>query len=430
VRSASAVTFDPVSHRTILFGGYDTAGYRKDTFLFDGQTWTQVTTPTSPSRRAAAAMSYDSVTQRVVLFGGFDGAHYLGDTWLWDGATLTWSPATPATSPTAVTGPMVFTDPLNGHVDCYGGYAGMFYQLKTWQWTGTTWVDLNPNTSPWARGAAVVATDWNRHKTVLFGGLGSVNTWNTWEWDGVDWQLMSPNTQPPNRYYSGAAYDPNLQSVVVYGGGSGGADLDDTWRWSGIDWEQLFPTFSPIPRESFGMTFDQNLFRVLVIGGEDSFTLYDETWQFDVPPHVAAYCTAGTTSHGCVADISGSGTPSASATSGFTISVAHAEGQKQGILFYGLDNTSFTPTSWGTGSSYLCVKPPTQRCVSQNSGGAINTCNGSFSLDWNAFIAGHPGALGAPFSAGQHVLAQQWFRDPPSPKSTSMSNALDFLVQP
>ena len=33
-------------------------------------------------------MSYDSVTQKVVLFGGFNGTFYLGDTWLWDGSTL------------------------------------------------------------------------------------------------------------------------------------------------------------------------------------------------------------------------------------------------------------------------------------------------------------------------------------------------------
>jgi hypothetical protein len=52
------------------------------------------------------------------------------------------------------------------------------------------------------------------------------------------------------------------------------------------------------------------------------------------------------------------------------------------------------------------------------------------SLDWNAFVASHPGAVGTPFSAGQLVQAQGWFRDPPSPKSTMLSNAIEFVVAP
>jgi hypothetical protein len=52
------------------------------------------------------------------------------------------------------------------------------------------------------------------------------------------------------------------------------------------------------------------------------------------------------------------------------------------------------------------------------------------SLDWNAFVANHPGALGAPFSAGQLVEAQGWFRDPPSPKATMLSDALEFALCP
>jgi hypothetical protein len=52
------------------------------------------------------------------------------------------------------------------------------------------------------------------------------------------------------------------------------------------------------------------------------------------------------------------------------------------------------------------------------------------SVDWNAFIATNPGALGNPFLAGQAVYAQGWFRDPPAPKTTSLSNALKFTVCP
>jgi hypothetical protein len=144
---------------------------------------------------------------------------------------------------------------------------------------------------------------------------------------------------------------------------------------------------------------------------------------------VTSYCTAGTTTNGCTATISGSGTPDANAGSGFTISLSTVEGQKQGILFYGI--TSAIAQPWATGStSFLCVKAPTQRMGVQNTGGTLNACDGSLSVDWNAFIASNPGALGNPFLAGQPVYAQGWFRDPPAPKTTSLSNALQFTVCP
>jgi hypothetical protein len=78
----------------------------------------------------------------------------------------------------------------------------------------------------------------------------------------------------------------------------------------------------------------------------------------------------------------------------------------------------------------LCVKQPTQRTPPQSSGGSALACNGSLTLDWLAFVANHAGALGAPFAAGDVVQAQAWFRDPPSPKTTQLTNALEFTLVP
>ncbi len=146
------------------------------------------------------------------------------------------------------------------------------------------------------------------------------------------------------------------------------------------------------------------------------------------PP--VSYCTGGVTSNACVAAISGTGTPSASAGSGFTISVANVEGGQQGILFYGADNSGFTPLAWGPSTSFMCVKSPVERMAPQSAGGTAGQCDGVLSVDWNAFIATHPFAVGQPFAAGQHVYAQGWFRDPPSPKTTMLSNGVHFVVCP
>jgi Tol biopolymer transport system component len=158
---------------------------------------------------------------------------------------------------------------------------------------------------------------------------------------------------------------------------------------------------------------------------------YYDVFVRDRRPPPDAYCTSGTSSHGCRASISASLNPSLSQASACNIAVANVEGQKLGILFYGIDNTGFTFGAWAPGStSYLCVKHPTQRTPIQNSGGTINACDGSFVLDWNAYQSTHPLALGNPWSIGDKVYVQAWFRDPPAVKSTNLSNALEMTYVP
>ena len=144
--------------------------------------------------------------------------------------------------------------------------------------------------------------------------------------------------------------------------------------------------------------------------------------------NTTSYCTAGVTTNGCKATMNAIGTPSATATSGYTIQVGNVEGAKQGLIFYSVTGQSAAP--WGTGTSFLCVKSPTQRIPAQNSGGTVNSCNGQLSVDWNAYMAAAPGAVGQPRFAGQVFRAQGWFRDPPASKSTNLSNALEFTLAP
>lgn len=142
-----------------------------------------------------------------------------------------------------------------------------------------------------------------------------------------------------------------------------------------------------------------------------------------------SYCTAGTSTNGCVPSISPSGSPSVSASSGFTIHVSNVEGGKQGLVFYGISGRN--ASAWGSGStSFLCVKSPTQRMTLASSGGTSGQCNGALSIDWLAYLSANPFALGAPFSGGVTVGAQAWYRDPPAVKTTNLSNALEFVTVP
>ncbi len=99
------------------------------------------------------------------------------------------------------------------------------------------------------------------------------------------------------------------------------------------------------------------------------------------------------------------------------LSVANLEGQEQGLVLYvGAGPAS---VAWGSGSSFLCVKAPTQRTGAEGSGGTTGACDGVLTLDWNAFVTASPSALGSPFSVGDKLYAQGWYRDPPASKSTN-----------
>lgn len=146
-------------------------------------------------------------------------------------------------------------------------------------------------------------------------------------------------------------------------------------------------------------------------------------------PGTLVYCTAGTTTNGCVPTIGASGSLSVASSSGCVVSVAQVEGQRAGLLLYGITGPVAFP--WGVGStSYFCVKSPTQRTAQQSSGGTAGQCDGSLALDLRAYLAANPGALGNPLTVGSSFSVQGWFRDPPAPRSTNLSDAVRIQTCP
>jgi hypothetical protein len=142
--------------------------------------------------------------------------------------------------------------------------------------------------------------------------------------------------------------------------------------------------------------------------------------------NVSTYCTAGTSVQGCVPNTTWSGVPSSDTASGFTLSFGGIPAQRSGTIFYGF--YSFV-TPWAPGSgSYKCIADPTVRTGYLFSGGTAGQCNGELRLDFNAWRAANPGALGNPYVAGQVIYAQGWFRDPGAPRQTNLSNGIRFTL--
>ena len=138
------------------------------------------------------------------------------------------------------------------------------------------------------------------------------------------------------------------------------------------------------------------------------------------------YCTAKTNSLGCVPQIAAQGTPSASSSSGFTVSVSNTRNDQSGLLFYGTNGRCSLPWKGGT----MCVQPPLMRTPLQDSGGnsaPANDCSGAYALDFNRWTAaGRDPAL----FAGQHVRAQYYSRDPGASFQLNLTDAVEFYLEP
>jgi hypothetical protein len=156
--------------------------------------------------------------------------------------------------------------------------------------------------------------------------------------------------------------------------------------------------------------------------------------QYQLPCSLTApvsYCTAKLNSLGCTPSISGLGTPSASANSGFTVRSINMRNNKPGIMLYSANGRAASPFTGGT----LCVGAGIKRAGGLNTGGTpspVNDCSGVMAIDLNAFRAGLLGGNPAPFLsvAGTMVNAQFWARDPgfSAPNNTQLSNGLEFTI--
>jgi len=338
------------------------------------------------------------------------------------------------------TGPALYAA---GWITTAGG-AGAVNIAK---WNGSSWSGLG-NTMTAVHYLPFVSTlsvfDNGTGAALYVGGLfrtvAGVTVNHLAKWNGSTWSALGSGFDNINDPYGGAT----VAALATFDEGSGpklfamgdfttagGVAVQGIARWSGSTWS---PVGQGLSNPVAGAVFDDSSGPALYVGGgfgsalnsHDSFVA---KWGCPFLNSGATYCTTGTTSNGCVPIISANGSASATAASGFSISINTLESHRLGVIFYGIHGQLAHP--WGAGgASLLCVKAPTQRLHPYDSGGSPGLCNGLISEDWNLFIATHASALGQPFLGGETVWAQGWFRDPPSAKTTGLSNGLVFAVAP
>lgn len=256
-----------VGSTVLHFGGLIGSSSVRDTWTFDGATWTERWRKPVSMKGAASA----TLNGKVVLFRNTE-------TWEWDGRS--WTQRTPATAPPARTYAAMAT--LGNKVVMYGGAD----DTRTWLWDGNTWTALTTATHPGARKYAGMAPLGN--KLVLFGGLNlsQLSLSDTWEFDGVNWRQLSPTNRPGARGgYGMAAVGGN---VLLFGGAyTDGANpantyyYSDAWLWNGTHWVSAArgpgARYAPILAELDG--------KAVLHGGRSSpasnGVFLNDTWLYD-----------------------------------------------------------------------------------------------------------------------------------------------------
>ncbi|HLY08679.1 MAG TPA: kelch repeat-containing protein [Planctomycetota bacterium] len=182
-RLGSAVVM--VGSKLFVIGGQTVAGFMNDLWILDFGSptpfWTNplVTSPMDP--RAFHTAVFDPVNNQIVVFGGFDGANYRNDTWALNltGAPF-WSLLTPTGIPPAARSNMtaVYNSAAQMMI-VFGGNAVSGSENDVWLLTlsGTPiWspvlVDVFPSGTapPGTRGSHAAIFDDAGSKMIIFGG--------------------------------------------------------------------------------------------------------------------------------------------------------------------------------------------------------------------------------------------------------------------
>lgn len=266
--ASHAAVYDLARDRMVLNGGHGpTFVTEAVTWEFDGLAWTSTPPLQSPPGRYSHAMAYDAARGLTVLFGGQPSAAWdtvVDDTWEYDGST--WMQITPAIVPPPRRSHAMAYDLLRNRVVMFGGWRSNANNFNdTWEYDGNTWTPRQVP-GPTGRCEHAMCFDMVRARTVLFGGtIGLAVNAETWEWDGISWQQHVPTTSPGGRAGHAMAYDLARSVSVLHGGDPNGAE---TWEWDGVTWQQHGS--APIGKTNHTLVYDARLQRVTRFGG---FTL-------------------------------------------------------------------------------------------------------------------------------------------------------------
>jgi hypothetical protein len=283
-RGGAALAYHPGLGKLVLFGGIgDRWPPLADTWLFDGTAWTPgPAAPPGLEGRSGAQMAYLPEIDRLVLFGG-SSLTPRNDTWFFDGTE--WTPG-PPTPPEVL--PRLFFgmahDPVAGKLFVAGGSGG----IDTWSFDGTEWTPGPSLLGVGPKERVRIAYDPQLESMLLFSGLGpALPNDDLWRLRNGAWEKI-PNADvnpgwPPPRVDGAVLWNPSQDAFMVFGGIASGdvgtTGLKDTWFFRDVAPQVASVTVSPTdPIETQAVSFDTGS----VVNGYGPTTRENEWYVNDV----------------------------------------------------------------------------------------------------------------------------------------------------
>jgi hypothetical protein len=191
------------------------------------------------------------------------------------------------------TSPNLVYDPLHHYVFLlYGCSEHPTYACSSWKFSNGTWSSVPITSGPgllqnpgntWAS----LAWDAADGYILAFGGQGLVGgSWVdynvTWAFQGVNWTKINGTHAPSVRDSAQMIYDPDIHSVVLFGGMNNSQPLNDTWTYSGGIWTQYSTPQRPSTVVApSGMAYDSAHHALILLGvGGVWPNVSLQTWQF------------------------------------------------------------------------------------------------------------------------------------------------------
>lgn len=265
--------------------------------------------------------------------------------------------------------------------------------------------------------------------------------------DGVRLAISDPNDNSPNGTSIGCVYvyehsagswielavvRPSLPSAQKFGAQVciegdelyvSSATTKGVWHFRRLpsgQWAELGVGSAPSTTSWNVDSFDVDG-AALVVGARSVYSASGAAYAFDTDsPAACTYCTAKTTSSGCVPAMGWSGSTSLTAGA-FDFHATSLQPNKSGLFFYGAHGPSVA-FQGGT----LCLTTPLTRTPLTYSGGSA-ACSGASSLDFSAWIAS---GVDPRLVVGSRWAAQYWSRDPQASFSTNLTDTLVFTLLP
>ncbi len=157
--------------------------------------------------------------------------------------------------------------------------------IKGWQQLGSIQI-------PTARYDHILIGTDSFNRLVLFGGRSITATLNdTWIYDlaANAWHQITGSIAPEARYGLAGAFDPVNQRILIFGGQNGAKFFNDVWAFDIVkeQWSQIKTAGkAPTGRSDTAAAIDPSLGQFIISRGTTASGLADDTWALDLVTNV------------------------------------------------------------------------------------------------------------------------------------------------